>query len=148
MDAIKVMLLPNACEGNSAGAVTPHAQITLLAAVPKEKPITIESGERVALPTGIAVELPEGWEGQIMPLTTLAIETGVTVLNSPGTIDPDYRGEVMVILINLGTHPVIIHRGTAIATMKLAPFTSVTVVLTESLTGSIRSKRGLGSTGR
>jgi dUTP pyrophosphatase len=109
--------------------------------------LVLASGERVAVPTGFAIELPHGFEAQIRPRSGLAIKNGVTVLNSPGTIDADYRGEVKVILINLSAEPFTITRGMRIAQMVITPVTHITLLESEQLQTSARGTGGFGSTG-
>ena len=104
--------------------------------------------ERVAVPTGLSFEIPEGFEGQIRPRSGLALSSGVTCLNSPGTIDADYRGEVKVILVNLSNAPVRFQRGDRIAQMVFAPVQQVLLLEASELTGSQRGDGGFGSTGR
>jgi dUTP pyrophosphatase len=123
------------------------AGIDLLAAVPADAPVTIVPGERVAIPTGIAVALPPGHEGQIRPRSGIAMRHGVTVLNSPGTIDADYRGEIQVIVVNLGQQVFEIRRGTRIAQMVVAPIQQAKIVETTSLDATAREGGGFGSTG-
>jgi dUTP pyrophosphatase len=123
------------------------AGIDLFAAVPADMPVKIASGERVAIPTGIAVALPPGHEGQIRPRSGIAIRHGVTILNSPGTIDADYRGEIQVILVNLGRESFEIRRGTRIAQMVVAPIQQAQIVETRSLDTTAREDGGFGSTG-
>ncbi len=125
---------------NSAG-------VDLRAAVAENAPITLLTGERTLIPTGLAMEIPEGYEAQIRPRSGLAIKNGVTALNSPGTIDADYRGEVQVILINHGAEPFIVERGMRIAQMVIAPVTQVTFTTTNELSSTERGAGGFGSTG-
>ncbi len=113
-----------------------------------EAPLALAPGERRLVPTGLRVEVPAGYELQVRPRSGLALEHGVTVLNSPGTIDSDYRGEVMVLLINLGAAPVTIAPGDRIAQAVLAPTARAEFVAVESLEGSGRGGGGFGSTGR
>ena len=113
-----------------------------------EAPITIEPGQRVAVPTGLAIALPKGHEGQVRPRSGLAAKFGITVLNSPGTIDEDYRGEVKVILQNHGSEPFVVNHGDRIAQLVVAPVTRVTVILTDALDETTRGAGGFGSTGR
>lgn len=108
----------------------------------------IEPNERVAVPTGIAVELPVGHEGQVRPRSGLARKHGLTVLNAPGTIDEDYRGEIVVLLVNLGGERCVIEPGERIAQLVVAPVTRVGVVEVDSLAPSARGAGGFGSTGR
>jgi dUTP pyrophosphatase len=145
---IKLLPLPNACGDPAAPATDYSRPIELVAAIPANKTITMKARERVVIPTGLSVELPRLWEAQILPLKNLAEKSGVTVLNSPGTIDPDYRGEIMVILINHSDRQFVIKRGTPVAIMKFAPFIRAELVLTKKLNASRRSDKGLGSTGR
>jgi len=112
-----------------------------------DKDIILMPGERVLVPTGISIELPDGYEAQVRPRSGLAINHGVTVLNSPGTIDPDYRGEVKVILINLGKEPFVIKNGMRIAQMVISKFERVEVEVVEELSQTRRGEGGFGSTG-
>jgi dUTP pyrophosphatase len=123
------------------------AGLDLHAAVPADAPVEIAPGNRALIPTGIAIALPPGHEAQIRPRSGLAIRDGVTVLNAPGTIDADYRGEIQVILVNLGTEPFVIQRGTRIAQLVIAPILQVNLVECESLDSTERSASGFGSTG-
>ena len=123
------------------------AGMDLIAALDEEETIFLPAGERVLVPTGIALEIPQGYEGQIRPRSGIALTYGVTVLNSPGTIDSDYRGEVRVMLINLGLETFAIERGTRVAQLVIAPVTRVTLELTEELVESERGTGGFGSTG-
>lgn len=137
---------------NGAGLPLPvHATdeaagLDLLAAT--DGPLVIAPGDRALIPTGIALALPVGFEAQIRPRSGLALKHGITVLNTPGTIDADYRGEVGVILINLGDVAVTIARGQAIAQMVIAPVTRVALVETTSLPQTARGAGGFGSTGQ
>ncbi|WP_029010936.1 dUTP diphosphatase [Azospirillum halopraeferens] len=125
---------------------TPHAAgLDLLAAV--EAPLELPPGGRALVPTGIALALPEGWEAQVRPRSGLALKHGVTVLNSPGTIDADYRGEVGVILINHGDRPFAVERGQRIAQLVVAPAFRVVWSETAVLPDSARGAGGFGSTG-
>ena len=102
---------------------------------------------RVKIPTGLKIEIPEGFEGQVRPRSGLAVKTGLTVLNSPGTIDSDYRGDVEIILVNLGADDVIIKDGERIAQLVIAPVSRVKVVEAVTLASSRRGSGGFGSTG-
>lgn len=116
-----------------------------------EQPLTLAPGERAAVPTGIAIALPAGHEGQVRPRSGLAIKHGVTMINTPGTIDEDYRGEVKVLLVNLGQAPVTIQPRDRIAQLVVAPVTKVAVQARESLDAlgvTDRGQGGFGSTGR
>ena len=111
-------------------------------------PLELSPGERRLIPTGFAIELPVGYEAQVRPRSGLALRQGITVVNSPGTIDADYRGEIGVILINLGQTPVKISRGDRIAQIVVAPVTQVTVEEVASLDSTVRGEGGFGHTGR
>ncbi|MCC7167576.1 MAG: dUTP diphosphatase [Rhodospirillales bacterium] len=125
---------------------TAHAAgVDLLAAVETDQ--VIVPGGRALIPTGIALALPEGFEAQVRPRSGLAIKHGLTVLNSPGTIDADYRGEVRVALINLGHEPFTVTRGLRIAQMVVAPVTRVAWQESASLSDTARGAGGFGSTG-
>ncbi|QWK20481.1 MAG: dUTP diphosphatase [Hydrogenobacter thermophilus] len=119
--------------------------LDLLAAV--EQPVTLKPMERRLIPTGIAIELPEGFEAQIRPRSGLALNYGITLLNSPGTIDADYRGEIKVLLINLGEKEFVIRRGDKIAQMVICPVQKVNLHETEDLSPTRRGSDGFGSTG-
>jgi dUTP pyrophosphatase len=123
------------------------AGLDLVAAVPAGAPVKIAPGERVVIPTGIAIALPPGHEGQIRPRSGIALRHGVTVLNSPGTVDADYRGEIQVILVNLGAESVEIARGTRVAQMIIAPIAQVKIVESDRLDVTGREAGGFGSTG-
>jgi dUTP pyrophosphatase len=110
-------------------------------------PLAIQPGGRALVPTGFAIALPQGYEGQVRPRSGLAVEHGVTVLNAPGTIDADYRGEVKVPLINHGSQPFTVTRGMRIAQLVVAPAASVELVETDTLDGTARGDGGFGSTG-
>lgn len=113
-----------------------------------ETELTLVPGAREAVPTGLAVAIPPGFEGQVRPRSGLALRHGITCLNSPGTIDADYRGEVKVLLINLGQAPVTLHRGDRIAQLVIAPVAQLPVVEVETLDDTARGEGGFGSTGR
>jgi dUTP diphosphatase len=123
------------------------AGLDLLAAVPADAPATIAPGDRALIPTGVAIALPAGHEAQVRPRSGLALRHGVTVLNTPGTIDADYRGEIQIILVNLGTEPFVIDRGMRIAQLVIAPISHVKLVESTSLDSTERSVGGFGSTG-
>ena len=124
------------------------AGMDLLAAVSGEEDMVIKPGERALVPTGLAIELPSGYEAQIRPRSGLALKEGITVLNSPGTIDADYRGEIGVLLINLGQKAFSVRRGARIAQLVVARVERVAFVGTETLTMTVRGPGGFGSTGR
>ncbi len=124
------------------------AGMDLLAALAADSPLTLQPGARCIVPTGISIALPLHLEAQVRPRSGLAAKHGITVLNAPGTIDSDYRGEVGVILINLGEEAVIIRRGDRIAQLVVAPFIRVQWEMCEQLPGTDRAADGFGSTGR
>lgn len=122
------------------------AGLDLVAALGARETIEIAPGARALIPTGLSLELPTGYEGQVRPRSGLALKHGVTVLNSPGTIDSDYRGEVKVILINLGEAPFAIRRGERIAQLVVAPVTQAKLVRSRLITETKRGSGGFGST--
>jgi dUTP pyrophosphatase len=119
----------------------------LLAAIPADLPVVIAPGARASVPSGIALALPPGTEGQVRPRSGLAARSGVTVLNAPGTIDADYRGEVHVLLVNLGSEPFTITRGMRIAQLVVAPSLRARMTETTRLDDTARNSGGFGSTG-
>jgi dUTP pyrophosphatase len=123
------------------------AGLDLLAAIPADKSVTIMPMNRAMIPTGLAIALPAGTEAQVRPRSGLAAKNGVTVLNSPGTIDADYRGEVAVILVNLGEEPFTVTRGMRIAQMIIAPVSHARLTEVDSLDETARGAGGFGSTG-
>jgi dUTP pyrophosphatase len=123
------------------------AGMDLRAAVSDDAPLTIAPGRRALVPTGFIFEIPQGYEAQIRPRSGLAFKNGITCLNTPGTIDSDYRGEVKVLLINLGEEDFTITRGMRIAQMVIAPVTQVRVAEISETTETIRGAGGFGSTG-
>jgi dUTP pyrophosphatase len=143
---VSLQLLPHA-EGLNLPqyATALSAGVDLEAAV--DAPMTLKPGERALVPTGLAMALPAGYEAQIRPRSGLAFKNGVTVLNSPGTIDADYRGEVKVLLINHGQQDFVIERGMRIAQMVIAPFTQVSWQVVDTLDETARGAGGFGSTG-
>ncbi len=125
---------------------TPHASgLDLMAACAGDIPIN--PGERILVPTGLSISLPEGYEAQIRPRSGLALKHGITLLNSPGTIDADYRGEVQVIMANLGREPFTITRGMRIAQMVIAEVVKAQLVLADNLSATSRGSGGFGHTG-
>jgi dUTP pyrophosphatase len=119
----------------------------LTAARPADAPLSLAPGARALVPCGIAIALPEGFEAQVRPRSGLAAKHGLTVLNSPGTIDADYRGEIQVILINLGAESVAVTRGMRIAQMVVATVTRARLLEIDSLDQTVRGSGGFGSTG-
>ena len=124
------------------------AGLDLLAAVPDDAPVMLAPGKHALIPTGLTIALPQGYEAQVRPRSGLAAKHGVTVLNSPGTVDADYRGEVCVLLINHGDQPFPIRRGERIAQMVIAEVARVELVPVTSLSATDRGSGGFGSTGR
>ena len=113
-----------------------------------DEPITLGSLEKAMVPTGLHIELPDGYEAQVRPRSGLAAKHGITVLNSPGTIDADYRGEIKVILVNLSKEPFVINRGERIAQMVIARYEKIEWEQVCELSDSERGERGFGSTGK
>jgi dUTP pyrophosphatase len=124
------------------------AGLDLLAALDVQSPMILAPGARALLPTGLIIELPPGYEAQVRPRSGLALNSGVTVLNSPGTIDCDYRGEVRVILANLGQAPFEIRRGERIAQLVISPVTHAELIEVGELSNTARGGGGFGSTGK
>lgn len=123
------------------------AGLDIAAAVPADAPLVLSPGARAAVPSGFVLALPAGYEAQVRPRSGLALKHGVTVLNTPGTIDADYRGEVAVLLVNLGDAPITIRRGDRIAQLVLAPVVRATVRESPALDSTPRGAGGFGSTG-
>jgi dUTP pyrophosphatase len=145
---IKVMRLPHAAglplpAYQSAGA----AGLDLVAAVPAAAPVTIAPGARAQIPTGLSIALPRGTEGQVRPRSGLAARNGISVLNTPGTIDSDYRGEIQVILVNFGSESFAIERGARIAQLVIAPVVHAQLSEGKKLAKTKRGTKGFGSTG-
>jgi len=131
----------------SPARATEHAAgFDLRAAI--DEPLTIDPGARHLVPTGIAIAIPPGFEGQVRPRSGLAIRHGIGLLNSPGTIDADYRGEIKVILVNLGQEPFVIERGERIAQLVIAPVAGCELVETTELQATDRGEGGFGSSGK
>ena len=127
---------------------TEHAAgMDLRAAVPEDAPFDLRPGARAAVPTGLTMAIPPGFEGQVRPRSGLALRLGITCLNTPGTIDADYRGEVKVVLVNLGEEAFTIRRGDRIAQLVIAPVTSAALKEVASLDETTRGEGGFGSTG-
>jgi dUTP pyrophosphatase len=145
--AVRVLRLPHG-EGLPlpAPASITSAGLDLRAAIPDH--LVLAPGSRVLVPTGLVLEIPPGWEGQVRPRSGLALRHGITLPNAPGTIDSDYRGEVAVILANGGAEPVTIRRGDRIAQLVVAPVASVQWIEADELSSSERQAGGFGSTGR
>lgn len=112
-----------------------------------DEEVTLQPGERKMIPTGISLAIPEGFEGQIRPRSGLAIQRGITILNAPGTIDSDYRGEIKVLLINLGNEPYTVKNRDRIAQLVISPVSRANLVEAEELPSSERQEGGFGHTG-
>lgn len=124
------------------------AGLDLMAAIPEQTPLVLAARQYAMVPTGLIIALPDGFEAQVRPRSGLAARHGVTVLNSPGTVDADYRGEINVLLVNLGDAPFTVRRGERIAQMIVAPVTRVELMRAASLSATTRGSGGFGSTGR
>jgi dUTP pyrophosphatase len=124
------------------------AGLDLLAAVPEDAPMMLAPGKHALVPTGLTIALPSGYEAQIRPRSGLAAKHGVTVLNAPGTVDADYRGEISVLLVNHGDAPFPIRRGERIAQMVIASVARAELIPAASLSTTLRGSGGFGSTGR
>jgi dUTP pyrophosphatase len=131
-----------------AYATAGAAGLDLRAAIPEDQPITLEPGARRLVPTGLKIAVPEGYECQVRPRSGLALKHGITCLNSPGTVDSDYRGELAVILINHSQDPFVIQRGERIAQMVFCAVAQAVLAPAETLDDSVRGHGGFGSTGR
>ncbi|MFE9085097.1 dUTP diphosphatase [Brevundimonas sp. NPDC003935] len=149
MTTVRVQRLPHA-EGLALPAyeTTGSAGMDLRAALPEFEPVILAPGERKLIPTGLKIALEPGYEAQVRPRSGLALKHGVTCLNSPGTIDSDYRGEVGVILINHGQLAFEIQRGERIAQMVIAPYAQAVMAEVEALDETARGAGGFGSTGK
>jgi dUTP pyrophosphatase len=143
---VPVVRLPHAAERDLPEYATSHAAgVDLAAAI--DTPVTLEPGKRALIPTGIAIALPPDHEAQVRPRSGLAAKHGVTVLNAPGTIDADYRGEIQVILINFGDLAFTVEPNMRIAQLIVAPVSRIRWQLADTLVESARGDRGFGSTG-
>ena len=149
MTTLRILPLPHA-EGLELPAYgTPgSAGMDLRAALPEGEVMTLAPGARALLPTGLKIALEPGFEAQVRPRSGLALKHGITTLNSPGTIDSDYRGEVGVILINHGREPFEIRRGERIAQMVIARYENCDIMVTDTLDETVRGEGGFGSTGK
>ena len=145
---VRILQLPHGADLPLPSYQSAHAAgLDLLAAVPDGAPLTLAPGARALVPTGLAIALPPDCEAQVRPRSGLAVKHGLTVLNAPGTIDADYRGEVQVLLINLGDKPVAIERGMRIAQMIVARVVRARLAAVASLDITQRGVGGFGSTG-
>ncbi|AMN38809.1 dUTP diphosphatase [Rhodoplanes sp. Z2-YC6860] len=146
---LQVMRLPHGADlplpaYQSEGA----AGLDLMAAVPEDAPVTLAAGRRALIPTGLSIALPQGTEGQVRPRSGLAARHGITVLNTPGTIDSDYRGELQVILVNFGEDPFVVTRGLRIAQLVVVPVLHARITEQKKLDTTERGAKGFGSTGQ
>ena len=149
MTKIAVVRLPHARDLPLPAYATPGAAgLDLRAALPEDAPVALQPGERRLIPTGLSIALPEGYEAQVRPRSGLAVKHGVTCLNTPGTIDSDYRGEVHALLINHGPEPFEVRRGERIAQLVIARYERADWREVESLSATERGAGGFGSTGR
>lgn len=149
MSTLRILRLPHAEDlALPAYETAGSAGMDLRAAVAEDAALTLEPGGRALVPTGLKMALEPGWEAQVRPRSGLALKHGITCLNTPGTIDSDYRGEVGVILVNLGQEPFVIRRGERIAQMVIAPVAQVSILEVEELDSTERGTGGFGSTGR
>ena len=146
---VEIQQLPHGAGLALPAYQTAHAAgLDLPAAVPEDHSLTLLPGRSALVPTGFMIALPEGYEAQVRPRSGLAAKHGVTVLNAPGTVDADYRGEVSVLLINHGAEPFTIKRGERIAQMVIAPVARAELVAVSELSSTARGSGGYGSTGR
>jgi dUTP pyrophosphatase len=145
---VRLLRLPH---GEGLPLPTYHSEhaagLDVVAGVPEDAPVGLAPGARALIPTGFALELPQGYEAQLRPRSGLALKAGVTILNSPGTIDADYRGEVKVLLVNLGSEPFTVRRGERIAQLVVARVEHVRIEPVSELGGTSRGEGGFGSTG-
>ncbi len=146
MITVKIKRLPHNPDLPLPQKMSEHSSgFDLMAAL--DGPLNVPPGDTILIPTGIAVSIPAGYEGQVRPRSGLAIKHGLTILNAPGTIDADYRGEIKVILINLGREPITLKRGDRIAQLIIAPVPSVTFQESSDLDSTSRADGGFGHTG-
>jgi dUTP pyrophosphatase len=145
---VEIMRLPHGADlPLPAYQSTGAAGLDLHAAVPMDAPVTIEPGKWTPIPTGIAIALPEGTEGQVRPRSGLAARNGITLLNAPGTVDADYRGEIHVVLVNFGKKSFLVERGTRIAQLVIMPVAQANLLEVKTLDKTVRGAGGFGSTG-
>jgi dUTP pyrophosphatase len=145
---LRILRLPHGVSLPLPAYHSAHASgLDLRAALPEAEPLMLAPGARALVPTGLVLELPLSCEGQIRPRSGLALKAGVTVLNSPGTVDADYRGEVMVLLANLGAEPFVVARGDRIAQLVVTRVEPVRIEAVEELPDTARGPGGFGSTG-
>ncbi|MBP8915896.1 MAG: dUTP diphosphatase [Breznakibacter sp.] len=143
---VKVYIINNSSHNMPEYATTHSAGLDLRANLDED--VVIRPLQRVIIPTGLFIELPEGYEAQIRPRSGLAFKHGITVLNSPGTIDADYRGEIKVILINLSGEEFVVKNGERICQMVIAQYSKANLIAIESLSDTVRGEGGFGHTGK
>jgi dUTP pyrophosphatase len=147
--SVKLVQLPHAQGLPLPAMATPgSAGFDIVAALPEGAPMVLGFGERALVPTGLLIQLPDGHEAQLRPRSGLALRHGLTLLNTPGTIDSDYRGEISVLMICLGQEPVTLRRGERIAQLVVAPVSRAVFSVVDTLDDSERQAGGFGSTGR
>jgi len=145
----RIMRLPHAADLPLPAYQSAHAAgLDLVAAVPADVPMVITPGQWAAIPTGIVIALPPGTEGQVRPRSGLAAQHGITVLNAPGTIDADYRGEIQILLVNFGNESFSVTRGSRIAQLVVAPVLRAKFLEAKKLDKTKRGAKGFGSTGQ
>ncbi|MGH6727330.1 MAG: dUTP diphosphatase [Pseudolabrys sp.] len=145
---VRILRLPHGKDLPLPSYQSAHAAgLDLLAALPQGAPLTLKPGARALIPTGIAIALPPGSEAQVRPRSGLAVKHGLTVLNAPGTVDADFRGEVQVLLVNLGSEPVAIARGMRVAQLVIATVARARLQEVATLDETPRGSGGFGSTG-
>ena len=148
MTTVEILRLPHGADLPLPAYQSDHAAgLDLMAAVPAEAPVTLAPGARALIPTGFAIALPPGLEAQVRPRSGLALRHGITVLNSPGTIDADYRGELQIILVNFGSESFAVTRGMRIAQLVIAEIASTNLKEVRALDLTQRGDGGFGSTG-
>ena len=145
---VQILRLPHAADLPLPAYQSDHAAgIDLAAAVPAEAPVSIAPGKWASIPTGFAIALPPGTEAQVRPRSGLAARHGISVLNSPGTIDADYRGEIQILLVNFGAEPFLVTRGLRVAQLVIAAVSRAELIEAETLGRTTRGSGGFGSTG-
>ena len=146
---VRILRLPHAADLPLPAYQSEHAAgLDLAAAVPVDAPVSIAPGQWASIPTGFAIALPPGTEAQVRPRSGLAARHGITVLNSPGTIDADYRGEIQILLVNLGSESFSVTRGLRIAQLIITPVFDARLTETDNLDITTRGAQGFGSTGQ
>jgi dUTP pyrophosphatase len=148
MTKVEIVRLPHAADLPLPSYQSAHAAgLDLMAAVPSDAPVTLSPGARALIPTGLTLALPPGTEAQVRPRSGLALKHGISVLNTPGTIDSDYRGELQIILVNFGQEAFVIVKGLRIAQLVIAPVLRAHLVEVDTVGETARGTGGFGSTG-